>query len=99
MKMIYPDADERLVNGVILHASADKAALTYDEEGKEKVLTADLVDMFVKGLAVIKLKGADPTYLKPTACVEKTGVATVSCAIDSSATAKTYTFVSTKAAA
>lgn len=97
MTKIYPDADERLVNGVILHATADKAALTYDEAGKEKVLTADLKDLFLKGLVVIQLKGDEPTYFKPIGYVEKTGVATVSCVGDNAGTAKNYTFVSTKA--
>lgn len=99
MNKIYPDADERLVNTVILHASADKAALTYDEAGKEKIITEDLKNLFLKGLAMIQLKGSTLTYLKPVAYVENTGVATVSCVADSSATAKTYTFVSTKASA
>lgn len=66
---IYARADEKFVKTTILYADSGKK-LFYDKEAKtDKVLKADLTDLFLKGIVVFM---AD-TYYVPV-CLKSTGL-------------------------
>lgn len=79
---IYARADEKFVKITVLYANASKA-LFYDKEAKtDKVMKADLEDLFLKGVVVFMTD----TYYKPV-CLKSTGLI----ANDGTTTAVTFT--------
>lgn len=79
---VYARADEKFVKTTVLYANASKA-LFYDKEAKtDKVMKADLEDLFLKGMVVFM----SDVYYKPV-CLKSTGLI----ANDGTATAVTFT--------
>lgn len=52
--LVFIDAEEKYLGGVILHAESAESVLTYDEAHKNKVSAEDLKNLFVKGLVVVE---------------------------------------------
>lgn len=79
---VYADADEKFVKATVLYANASKA-LFYDKEAKtDKVMKADLEDLFKKGVVVFMTD----TFYRPV-CLKSTGLI----ANDGTTTAVTFT--------
>ena len=81
-EQIYARVDEQNVKTLVLYANTS-GALYYDEAAnKDKVLKADLTDLFLKGITVVKAG----IYYKPV-CLKSTGLV----ASDGTSTAVTFT--------
>lgn len=79
---IYAREDETFVKTLVLYANGS-GALYYDEAATtDKVLKADLTDLFLKGITVVKAG----VYYKPV-CLKTTGL--IAC--DGTSTAVTFT--------
>lgn len=66
---VYATADEKFVKALVLYADSSKA-LFYDKEANvDKVMKADLQDLFLKGVVVFMTD----TYYKPV-CLNSTGL-------------------------
>lgn len=79
---IYARVDEKFVKTTILYADSTKK-LFYDKEAKiDKVMKADLTDLFLKGVTVFMTD----TYYTPV-CLKTTGLI----ANDGTTTAVTFT--------
>ena len=62
MNMIFQDAKDKYVTGVLFYADGSKK-LFADAEGSVAAKAADALDAFLKGVLVISDSGA---YLRPT---------------------------------
>lgn len=93
MSKVYIDAVDKNVAYQIVYTKASGNALTHDAEGKEKVYTDELKDMYLKGMVVL-VNNAD--YMKPVSYSESADVGTVVCVKGTGSTATFSTFVSTK---
>lgn len=81
-KNIYATADEKFVKTTVVYANASKA-LYYDKEAKtDKVMKADLEELFLNGMAVFM----SDIYYKPICLKTNTLIAN-----DGTATAVTFT--------
>lgn len=79
---IYAKADEKYVKTTVLYANSSKA-LFYDKEAKtDKVMKADLQELFLKGIVV----SMNDVYYVPV-CLKATGLI----ANDGTTTAVTFT--------
>ena len=78
---VYARSDEKFVKTTILYADSSKK-LFYDKAAKtDKVMKADLTDLFLKGITVVM----SDTYYAPV-CLKSTGLI----ANDGTATAVTF---------
>lgn len=63
MNKIYADANEKLVNTIVVYADADDGHLFVDEAKKTKLTKDAMKNLFLKGILTIVL---NDSYLKPT---------------------------------
>lgn len=74
---VYTNEGEKFVKTLLVHANEDKY-LFYDETLKKPVLTADLKDLFLKGITVVSgEKFLAPVYFDGAAVKCHDGAATL----------------------
>ena len=68
-KLVFIDAEEKYLAGVVLYGNGDDTVLTYDSTHKKQVPAEELKNLFLKGLAIIENEGK---IYKPVTFEDKT---------------------------
>ena len=84
-KIIFSRVEDEHIRKLVLYAKADGQHLTLDKEGKKEITKEDLMELLMRGYAIISLNNE---YLIPTKFSTNGSYVTVVCAGDG--TAKTF---------
>lgn len=67
--LVFADAEQKFLLGVVLYGNGDDSVLTYDAAHKNQVKAAELKELFLKGLVAIENEGK---IYKPVSFEDKT---------------------------